>query len=466
MRQIPRLREAIDENDSEDIFAPTAEELNDVWNLWSQYAIWVSEGDATGAASAHIVEIRAVLAELKTQHPRRERAARIDYRLTAGSYYGVVDHVARWLHAYGYRAGMGVRAADMALDAYALDCGVAPHHLAASVAERERSRRIPNPHIAIGQVAHDPKTGKDRRLIRRAERGMFAGFEIWAVQDCVAHAGSPVPWDVERVFPWVVHVDTVVPCRDDGRPIKVTFSVPAGGPPGSPAWEAAELAAVKRAGIHEAMESFGFDPHQLGGDVAEWPATTGQYQAQRARLSMRQAEVERDLIKRLEAMGRDPAEVSDIPSRAANLLLEAAKALRRADPMEQHERPIALLHDAIDEIAARYKDRGIVGLRVLHRGREIELQVREPADPPWIAFINPADGDGYATDEDTLEGEGVGVFDALDAVSDKADAAEEDDGRHDEIEPESGDEFDQEQDPAAILADVEFESDDDEEGEG
>jgi len=39
-----------------DIFAPTAEELNDVWNLWSQYAIWVSEGDATGAASAHIVE--------------------------------------------------------------------------------------------------------------------------------------------------------------------------------------------------------------------------------------------------------------------------------------------------------------------------------------------------------------------------------------------------------------------------
>lgn len=98
--------------------------------------------------------------------------------------------------------------------------------------------------------------------------------------------------------------------------------------------------------------------------------------------------------------------------------------------------PIGMLHDAIDEIAARYKDRGIVGLRVLHRGREIELQVREPAEPPWIAFINPTDSDGFATDENTLEGEGVTVFDALDAVSDKADAAEEDDGRHDEIEPE------------------------------
>lgn len=47
-----------------------------------------------------------------------------------------------------------------------------------------------------------------------------------------------------------------------------TFSMPAGGPPGSPEWEVAELAAVKRAGTHEAMESFGFDPHQLGDDVS------------------------------------------------------------------------------------------------------------------------------------------------------------------------------------------------------
>ncbi len=86
MRQIQRLREAIDENDGEDI--------------------------------------RAVFADLKVRHPRKERAERgeknkpgldhdteivylhdgkIDHYLTAGSYYGVVDHVARWLHAYGYR---------------------------------------------------------------------------------------------------------------------------------------------------------------------------------------------------------------------------------------------------------------------------------------------------------------------------------------------------------------------------
>jgi len=252
MRQIPRLREMLDEKDS--------------------------------------AELHAIRAEIKVRHPRKERSERgekpgldmdtealylrdgeVDRHLTSGSYYGFADHVTRWLHAYGYRAGMGVRAADIALDAYALDCGVGPSMLVAANIERDRDRRIPSPGIEVGQVAYDAKTGKDRRLLRRADRGLLGEFEVWAVQDCNAAAGSPVPWDPDQVWPWVVHVDTLVPCRDDGRPIRVTFSMPASGPPGSHEWRAAELAAVKRAGIHEAMESFGFDPHQLGDDTAEVP---------------------------------------------------------------------------------------------------------------------------------------------------------------------------------------------------
>lgn len=115
-----------------------------------------------------------------------------------------------------------------------------------------------------GVVVFDPKTGADRRLIRRAQVGLFGGAEIWAVQDCVAHTGSPVPWDTSQRFPWVVHVDVVVPCRDDGAPIPVTFTMPAAGPPGSHEWAAAELAAIRRMGAHEAMESFGIDPHDIG----------------------------------------------------------------------------------------------------------------------------------------------------------------------------------------------------------
>lgn len=120
--------------------------------------------------------------------------------------------------------------------------------------------------MQAGDIHFDPKTGKDRTLIRRATCGLFGAASIWAVEDCVAHSGSPVPWDTERVWPWVVHVDLTVPCRDDGRPLPVTFSTPSMGPPGSSEWKAAELAAVMRMGVHEAMESFGFDPH-IQGDI-------------------------------------------------------------------------------------------------------------------------------------------------------------------------------------------------------
>lgn len=122
-----------------------------------------------------------------------------------------------------------------------------------------------------GDLAFDPKTGKERIPVRRAEAGVFAGASIWAVKDCIAASGSPVPWDTARRWPWVVHVDVVVPCRDDGVPIKVTFTMPSAGPPGSAEWAAAELAGIRRMGIHEAMESFGCDPHEMG-DTLECPA--------------------------------------------------------------------------------------------------------------------------------------------------------------------------------------------------
>lgn len=122
-----------------------------------------------------------------------------------------------------------------------------------------------------GDRAFDPKTGKERTLVRRAAVGIFAGASIWSVEDCIAASGSPVPWDTSRRWPWVVHVDVVVPCRDDGAPLKVTFAMPSAGPPGSAEWAAAELAGIRRMGLHEAMESFGHDPHALG-DTAECPA--------------------------------------------------------------------------------------------------------------------------------------------------------------------------------------------------
>lgn len=77
-----------------------------------------------------------------------------------------------------------------------------------------------------GDVHFDPKTGKDRTFIRRAEGGVFAGAQIWAVQDCV--------------------------------------SMPSEHPPGTPGWDQVEYMAVCRMGTHEAMESFGFDPHVIG----------------------------------------------------------------------------------------------------------------------------------------------------------------------------------------------------------
>ncbi len=39
-----------------DIFAPTAEELNHVWNLWTDYLIWVSDGSSLDSVYPRIVE--------------------------------------------------------------------------------------------------------------------------------------------------------------------------------------------------------------------------------------------------------------------------------------------------------------------------------------------------------------------------------------------------------------------------
>jgi len=39
-----------------DVFAPTAEELNHTWNLWTQYLIWVSDGTSSPISDPSIVE--------------------------------------------------------------------------------------------------------------------------------------------------------------------------------------------------------------------------------------------------------------------------------------------------------------------------------------------------------------------------------------------------------------------------
>lgn len=104
-------------------------------------------------------------------------------------------------------------------------------------------------------------------LLRRVTEGVFAGCEIWACRDCTAPAESPVPWDTSRVWPWVVVIMSLVTDRRTGALIQVSFTMPCDDGPGSDAWRIAELACVKRLGIHEAMESFGPDPHTSGGDT-------------------------------------------------------------------------------------------------------------------------------------------------------------------------------------------------------
>ncbi|MFY0539946.1 hypothetical protein [Nannocystis pusilla] len=47
-----------------------------------------------------------------------------------GSHYMVADHVARWLYAYGYRAGGGLKEALDALDDYTRAIGTPPCVLA------------------------------------------------------------------------------------------------------------------------------------------------------------------------------------------------------------------------------------------------------------------------------------------------------------------------------------------------
>lgn len=104
-------------------------------------------------------ELRAIFAELTVRHPRKEAAKRGETPkegyddntevvflggeyLTRGSQYGFVNHVARWLYTYDYRAGQGLEVADLAIEVYTADCGCAPHLLVAARIERARIRAV------------------------------------------------------------------------------------------------------------------------------------------------------------------------------------------------------------------------------------------------------------------------------------------------------------------------------------
>lgn len=130
--------------------------------------------------------------------------------------------------------------------------------------------------LTPGVLHYDPQIGKDRLFVRESAGGTFRGARIFAVQEHVAIAASPVPWDTSKVWPWVVHIDVVLPDQQTGAPRFVTFTMPALGGPGTPEWEDAEAAAVKRLGVHEALESFGPDPHTHGGDTLVCPALLGE----------------------------------------------------------------------------------------------------------------------------------------------------------------------------------------------
>lgn len=126
--------------------------------------------------------------------------------------------------------------------------------------------------LTPGTLYFDPQIGKDREYVREASGGAFRGARVFAVRENTANTETPVPWDREAIWPWVVHIDVIVPDQATGEPRFVTFTMPALGGPGTVEWREAELAAVKRIGVHEALESFDYDPHTRGGDCPECPA--------------------------------------------------------------------------------------------------------------------------------------------------------------------------------------------------
>jgi hypothetical protein len=126
--------------------------------------------------------------------------------------------------------------------------------------------------LTAGTMYFDPQIGKDRRYLREASGGTFRGARIFAVQDHTADTETPVPWDRAEIFPWVVHIDVILADQATGEPRFVTFTMPSIGGPGTAEWREAELAAVKRLGVHEALESFDYEPHTRGGDCPECPA--------------------------------------------------------------------------------------------------------------------------------------------------------------------------------------------------
>lgn len=107
-------------------------------------------------------DLKAIRAEMQVRHPRRDGTAKRPFRpdredwdtehvyihgalIHEGSQYGGADHVARWLYAYGYRAGGGLKEALDALDDYQHAIGTQPCVLA----------KLKRPEPAAGATACD-----------------------------------------------------------------------------------------------------------------------------------------------------------------------------------------------------------------------------------------------------------------------------------------------------------------------
>lgn len=116
----------------------------------------------------------------------------------------------------------------------------------------------------FGDEIYSEKTQRTRIFVRYAKFGLFKDTEIWAVENCKAHSNSPVWWDTNLEFYWVIHIDLKTINIEDGKEEIITFAYPSICGPDKPNWKIRELEAIKRMAIHEAMESFEYDPHILG----------------------------------------------------------------------------------------------------------------------------------------------------------------------------------------------------------
>lgn len=116
----------------------------------------------------------------------------------------------------------------------------------------------------FGDEVYSEKTQRTRIFVRYADCGLFENTEIWAIENCIAHSNSPVWWNKNEIFKWVIHIDLKTRSIENNQEEIIIFAYPSIDGPDTETWKIRELEAIKRMAIHEVMESFGYDPHELG----------------------------------------------------------------------------------------------------------------------------------------------------------------------------------------------------------